>query len=205
MRKAIFLDRDGVINVDVDNLYKTEDIEVIDRVPEAIKKLKDRGLLLVVLSNQPVIARGLLTEEGAVEINNQINEIIYRKSGARLDAFYFCPHHPKATLEQYRKACDCRKPLPGMIFRARDELGIDLSGSYMIGDRLSDIYTGQAAGCKTILVLSGEHEAKPILSSVSADQIKSVKPDYTCKDLFEAAELIEKLEAERGIIKNKSE
>ena len=205
MKKTIFLDRDGVINKDVDNLYKIEQINILPNVPEALKKLKDQGFFLVVLTNQPVIARGLLTEEGAIKINEEISSIIYKKSGIKIDRFYFCPHHPSANLEKYRKNCACRKPLPGMIFQAKKENDIDLENSYMVGDRKSDILTGKKAGCKTIFILSGENVAKPILSSVSADEINQAEPDYTCKDLFEAAELIEKLEVKRGIINNKSE
>ena len=152
MNKAIFLDRDGVINEDIDNLYKIENIKIISGVSEALRILKENDFKLIVISNQPVIARGLATEEEVEKINEEINLQIKKEVGIGIDKFYFCPHHPNANLEKYRILCNCRKPSPGLILQAAKEFDIDLSKSWMIGDRTSDVATGKNAGCKTILI-----------------------------------------------------
>ena len=100
MKKAIFLDRDGVINKEVNYLIRKKDIKIINGVPEALKELKDRGFMLIVISNQPSVARGWVTKEGIEEINNEINRRIKEKSDIEIDKFYFCPHHPNATLKK---------------------------------------------------------------------------------------------------------
>ena len=127
VNKAIFLDRDGVIIEEVDNLYKVEDIKIIQGVPETLKFLKKNGFKLIVVSNQPVIARGLATEEKVREIHKIINSKIKEETGNEIDKFFFCPHHPNADLEKYRVVCDCRKPFPGLILQAAKEFDIDIS------------------------------------------------------------------------------
>lgn len=186
MNKAIFLDRDGVINEDIDNLYKIEDIEIINGVPEALKLLKKNGFKLIVISNQPVIARGLATEKQINEINNEINNLIKKESGIEIDKFFFCPHHPNANLEKYRILCHCRKPSPGMIFQAAKEFDIDLSQSWMIGDRISDIVAGKNAGCKTILI-EKDYSKKKI---EGLDYNENTTPNITIKFLKDSVEKI---------------
>ena len=154
-QKAIFLDRDGTINKYVGFLRKEEEFELIDGVAEAVKKINQSGYLAVVVTNQPVIARGEVTFEGLEKIHNKM-ETLLGMEGAYLDGIYFCPHHPHSGYEGEVKKlkidCDCRKPKHGMFLKAAEDLNIDLSQSYMIGDGENDIGAGKAAGCKTVLL-----------------------------------------------------
>lgn len=154
-QKAIFLDRDGTINKYVGFLRKEEEFELLPGVADAIKKINKSGYLAVVVTNQPVIARGEVTFEGLETIHNKM-ETLLGKAGAYLDGLYFCPHHPHSGYEGEVKDlkidCDCRKPKPGMLLKATEDLNIDLSQSYMVGDSESDIKAGKAAGCKTVLL-----------------------------------------------------
>lgn len=184
MDKAIFLDRDGVINEEVNNLYKIEDIKIILGVPESLALFKKNGFKLFVVSNQPVIARGWATEEEIDKINNEINLQIKKESGIEIDKFFFCPHHPNANLEKYRITCNCRKPNPGLILRAAEEFCIDLSQSWMIGDRTSDIEAGKRAGCKTILIQRDYSNNK----LQGTDYNENSKPDFIVKDLKDSLE-----------------
>lgn len=150
-QKAIFLDRDGTINKYVGFLRKTEQFELLDGVSEAIKKINQSGYLAVVITNQPVIARGEVTYEGLQEIHNKM-ETLLGKDGAYLDAIYYCPHHPDSGFEgeikELKIDCNCRKPKPGLLLQAAKELNIDLTQSWMIGDSDTDVKAGEAAGCK---------------------------------------------------------
>ena len=154
-QKAIFLDRDGTINKYVGFLRKEEEFELLPGVADAIKKINKFGYLAVVVTNQPVIARGEVTFEGLETIHNKM-ETLLGKEGAYLDAIYFCPHHPHSGYEgevkELKIDCDCRKPKPGMLLKAAADLNIDLSQSYMVGDSENDIKAGKAAGCKTVLL-----------------------------------------------------
>ncbi|MDD5193716.1 MAG: HAD family hydrolase [Candidatus Nanoarchaeia archaeon] len=182
MRKAVFLDRDGVLNKEIDLLHRKEDIEILPGVEEVLKKLKSLGYLLIVISNQPAIARGMITEEGVREINDYLNSLI----GNLIDRFYFCPHHPNANLPQYRMVCECRKPAPGLILQAARDYGIDLAKSWMMGDMYSDVATGKAAGCKTILLESEQN--KKIIESGKKWEVQ--EPDYKAKYLTEVLQII---------------
>lgn len=154
-QKAVFLDRDGTINKYVGFLRKTEQFELLEGVSEAIKKINRSGYLAVVVTNQPVIARGEVTYEGLQEIHNKM-ETLLGKDGAYLDGIYFCPHHPDSGFEgevkELKIDCDCRKPKPGMLLQAAEDLNIDLEQSWMIGDGKNDIQAGKNAGCKTALI-----------------------------------------------------
>ena len=154
-QKAIFLDRDGTINKYVGFLRKEEEFELIDGVAEAVKKINHSGYLAIVITNQPVIARGEVTFEGLQTIHNKM-ETLLGKEGAYLDGIYFCPHHPHKGYEgevpELKIDCDCRKPKPGMLLKAAEDFNIDLSQSYMVGDGENDIKAGMAAGCKTVLL-----------------------------------------------------
>lgn len=157
-QKAIFLDRDGTINKYVGFLRKTEEFELLPNVAEAIKLINSSGYLAVVVTNQPVIARGEVTWDGLEEIHNKM-ETELGKQGAYLDAIYFCPHHPhkgyEGEMPELKFDCDCRKPKPGLLLKAADALDIELESSYMIGDSDSDVQAGDAAGCKTIKIEEG--------------------------------------------------
>lgn len=186
MHKAIFIDRDGVINEDIGYIYRIEDIKIPKDVPQSLKKFKEMGFLLIVISNQPVIARGLATEEMIKNMNKEINNKIKTKSGVFIDRFYFCPHHPNANVEAYRKLCECRKPGTGMILQAAKDFDIDLKNSYMVGDRISDIIAGKNAGCTTFLVES-KYNHKKIEGN---DYDMNTKPDFIINNLNDVIDLI---------------
>ena len=154
-QKAVFLDRDGTINKYVGFLRNIDEFELIDGAADAIKKINASGYLAIVVTNQPVIARGEVSFEELEEIHNKM-ETLLGKEGAYLDAIYFCPHHPHKGYEGERPElkfdCDCRKPKPGMLLRAAKDFNIDLSQSWMVGDGENDIKAGQNSGCRTALI-----------------------------------------------------
>lgn len=154
-QKAIFLDRDGTINKYVGFLRDINQFELIDGVTEAIKKINHSDYLCIVITNQPVIARGEVTLEELDEIHNKMQTLL-GNDGAYIDALYYCPHHPDKGFAgeriEYKINCDCRKPKPGLILQAAKEYNIDLSESWMIGDGKNDVQCGINAGCKTGLI-----------------------------------------------------
>lgn len=158
-QKAVFLDRDGTINRYVGFLKKTEDFVLLPGVAEAVKRINDSGYLAIVITNQPVIARGEITWSQLQEIHNRMETLLGEK-GAYLDAIYFCPHHPHrgyaGEIEELKIECNCRKPKPGLFFEAAADFNIDLSQSWMIGDGENDVLAGKAAGCKTAFIGEGE-------------------------------------------------
>ena len=154
-QKAVFLDRDGTINKYVGFLRDIDEFELLDGVAGAIKKINASGYLAIVVTNQPVIARGEVSFEELERIHNKM-ETLLGKEGAYLDAIYFCPHHPHKGYEGERPElkldCNCRKPKPGMLLKAAQDFNIDLAQSWMIGDGENDIRAGQNAGCRTALI-----------------------------------------------------
>lgn len=154
-QKAIFLDRDGTINVYKGFLKNVDDFELIPGVADAIKKINASGYLAIVVTNQPVIARGEISRDELEVIHNKM-ETLLGKDGAYLDGIYFCPHHPhkgyKGEVPELKIECECRKPKPGMLFKAAKDFNIDLSQCFMVGDGENDIKAGIAAGCRSILV-----------------------------------------------------
>ena len=156
IQKAIFLDRDGTINQYVGFLRNIADFELLDGVSEAIKKINQSGYLAIVVTNQPVIARGEVTWEELHEIHKKM-EMLLGKDGAYIDGLYICPHHPDKGFEgerpEYKVDCDCRKPKPGLLLQAARDFNIDLSQSYMIGDSNRDVEAGRKAGCKESIMI----------------------------------------------------
>ena len=154
-QKAVFLDRDGTINKYVGFLRNIDDFELIDGVAEAIKKINQSGYLAIVVTNQPVIARGEVTLEELKNIHNKM-ETLLGQEGAYVDGIYYCPHHPdkgfKGERPEYKIVCDCRKPKPGMLIEAAEKFNIDLSKSYMVGDGKNDVEAGKAAGCTSVII-----------------------------------------------------
>lgn len=154
-QKAIFLDRDGTINQYVGFLNNIDEFKLMPGVPEAIGKMNERGYLVIVVTNQPVIARGEMSLEELGEVHKKMETLLGEK-GAYVDAIYYCPHHPDKGFEgerpEYKIDCDCRKPKPGMLLKAAREYHIDLAKSWMVGDSLRDIEAGKAAGCQTASV-----------------------------------------------------
>ena len=163
-QKAVFLDRDGTINKYKGFMRDIDEFELIPGVAKAIKKINSSGYLCIVVTNQPVIARGEVTYEQLDEIHNKM-ETLLGLEGAYIDGLYYCPHHPhkgyEGEIPELKIECDCRKPKPGMLLNAAKDFNIDLSRSYMVGDGENDIKAGNAAGCKTILINGQWSDAKP--------------------------------------------
>lgn len=181
-RAALFLDRDGVVIEDVAVVAHPASLRLLEGSAEAIARANDAGLAVVIVTNQPIVARGLANEEDVVKVHAALGASLIAR-GARIDAFFFCPHHPSATVARYRAACECRKPRPGMLLRAASELGLDLRASTMVGDRISDIEAGARAGCRTVLVETGMHTAPPI---ESLDGEMTATADFVAPNLYEA-------------------
>lgn len=188
LRPAVFLDRDGVLIEDAHLLTRPEQVVLLPGVPQALQVLGQAGFKLIVVSNQPVVARGLASEAEVCAVNVHLEALLQRTGAPALAGFYICPHHPNATLPAYRVACDCRKPKPGLFLRAATELKLDLGASFAIGDRITDIIAGARAGCRTIMVRTGRHLDIPIETSEPLDL--SVQPDHTSADLAAASEWI---------------
>lgn len=171
-RKAVFLDRDGTIARDVPYCRRPEDFELLPGVPEAVRLLNESGLLVVVITNQSGVGRGYFTEEALATIHQKmVTEL--GKHGARVDGIYYCPHHPD-------DGCDCRKPGTALFRKAADDLKIDLSQSFVIGDMPLDINAGRAIGARTVLVTTGPGGGRDIAS----------RPDFTADSLQEAVNWI---------------
>lgn len=155
-KKAIFLDRDGTINVDHGYVHQIDDFEFIKGVGKALKQLQNKGWLLVLVTNQSGIARGLFSEEQFLQLTEWFDWSLDEDYGVVLDGIYYCPHHPDGQGE-YKQDCDCRKPKAGMFEQAIKDLGIDPAKSVMVGDKLEDMLAAQNAGVKTkVLVRTGK-------------------------------------------------
>lgn len=167
-QRAIFLDRDGTINTYVGFLRDINDFELIDGAAEAIKLINESGYLAIVVTNQPVIARGEVSWDELYEIHRKMQTLLGQQ-GAYLDGIYICPHHPDKGFEgerpEYKIVCDCRKPKPGLLLNAANDFNIDLSQSYMIGDSDNDVEAGQNAGCKESIKIE-KNKANALLESV---------------------------------------
>lgn len=175
-QKAIFLDRDGTINVYKGFLTRLEDFELLPGIAEAIKVMNEAGYLVIVVTNQPVVARGEVTEEELAGIHNKM-ETLLGLEGAYLDGIYYCKHHPHkgyaGEVPELKIECGCRKPKPGMLFEAAKDFNIDLSQSYMVGDSGSDIKAGIAAGCRTVFIHDGsDNESKNYGQNMTFPSVK---------------------------------
>ena len=182
-RRAVFLDRDGVLNEEMDQLTQVEDLHVYDFAAEAVKKINETDFMAIVVSNQPMVAKGLMSEKDVQEVHKKLETEIGKK-GAKIDAFYYCPHHPEKGFEGERPElkieCECRKPEPGLLFQAQKDFNLNLSKSYMVGDQTADILAGKNAGCKTILVETGYG---------GKDEKYKIEPDFKARNVLEAVEL----------------
>jgi len=152
VKKALFLDRDGVINKEKNYLYKIEDFEFIDGVFEVCRYFQDKGYLIIIVTNQAGIARGKYTEENYQRLTRWMLEE-FKKKNITITKVYHCPHHPDFTGE-----CECRKPKPGMLLRAKEEFGIDMEHSILVGDKNSDIEAGLSAGIGSSFLITTGHE-----------------------------------------------
>lgn len=183
-QKCIFLDRDGTINQHRGLIYKEEDFVLEDSAVEAIRKINEAGWLAVVITNQPVVARGLCTIDEVENIHRKMSALLGAQ-GVFLDAVFYCPHHPDKGYPgenpDYKMPCSCRKPQIGMINEASEQYNIDLENSWMVGDTTVDIQTGKNAGIKTVLVLTGD---------AGSDKKYDVQPDFVCENILVAVEKI---------------
>lgn len=152
-RPAIFLDRDGVLNLDTGYVYRPQDLKLLEGVGETLVALKNKGYLLVVVSNQSGVARGYFSTSDVEAFHAAMQQQLERNYGVRLDRFEYCPYHPEGTVAAFAQESARRKPAPGMIFDAAQALAIDLTRSYLVGDKDSDIEAGIAAGVRSIHIL----------------------------------------------------
>jgi D-glycero-D-manno-heptose 1,7-bisphosphate phosphatase len=188
---AVFLDRDGVINAllyhkeagVVDSPFTVDQFRVLPRVARAIRLLNDLSLPVIIVSNQPGIAKGHFGAAVLRSCDSKLS-LALERAGAHADAVYYCLHHPEAKLRRFRKRCACRKPAIGLFRRAARELGVSLRESYMVGDGLTDIEAGNRAGCTTIFVGRWKCEHCQFIHP------SDLRPRFAAKDLWEAAQLI---------------
>jgi D-glycero-D-manno-heptose 1,7-bisphosphate phosphatase len=182
-KPALFLDRDGTLIEDRDFLSRVGDISFIPGAFRAIRNANESSIPVVLISNQSGIARGLFKESTLEKIHFAVSEQV-RNSGGRIDAIYYCPHHPEGAVREYRLDCDCRKPKPGLLLHAAADLGIDLNRSVMIGDSLRDIAAGNSAGCRSVLVLTGNGLEQSASLEDSDDEAE--QPQYIASDILQA-------------------
>jgi D,D-heptose 1,7-bisphosphate phosphatase len=180
MRPAVFIDKDGTLVEDVPYNVDPVRVRLAAGALPALRRVADAGFALVVVTNQSGIARGFYPESAVETIGRHLTEVLAR-DGVTLDAFLYCPHLPDAAVAEYRLACDCRKPEPGLIRRACAELGLAGDRSWMLGDIATDVLAGQAAGCRTVLV---NPHPEPELAQLSR------KPDLVAHSLPEAADAL---------------
>jgi D-glycero-D-manno-heptose 1,7-bisphosphate phosphatase len=181
MNKAIFLDKDGTLIPDIPYNVDPDLITLEANVIYGLRAFHRSGYLLIVISNQSGVARGLFTEDKLVLVENKLRNLLcaYRLP---LAGFYYCPHHPQGTEDGYNINCDCRKPLPGMLLKAAKEHDVDIASSWMIGDILNDVEAGNRAGCKTVLINNG-NETEWLSGPYRT-------PTATCSTINEVAEII---------------
>jgi D-glycero-D-manno-heptose 1,7-bisphosphate phosphatase len=192
-QRAVFIDRDGTISEEVGYINHVSRFRLFPYTAEAIKHLNDNGWLAIVITNQAGVARGYFAEDMVAAVHGKMtNEL--SSQGSRIDAIYYCAHHPSVGEPPYRVDCDCRKPKPGLINRAASEFDLDLAGSWIVGDRYSDVELARNAGVKSMLVLSGygrgewEHQRSTW----------TVQPDKVAENLLEAVQMIVEFETNRG-------
>ncbi|MEZ4741644.1 MAG: HAD family hydrolase [Bdellovibrionota bacterium] len=157
-KKAIFLDRDGVLNLDTGYVYKTTELQILPGVGEALKGLKAQGFLLLVITNQSGIARGYFNEQDVEKLHKFMNQELETNYGVAIDDFFICPHHPKGKIAKYRAECICRKPKPNLVQQAMKRWNVNLNASYLVGDKASDIELGINLGIQSIQVVSGQYD-----------------------------------------------
>lgn len=183
-KPAVFLDRDGTINVEAGYIKDLANLHLMPGAAAAIKRLNDMGVPAILATNQSGPARGYYPETWVHTLNNRVAELLGAE-GARLDDMFYCPHLPDGTVPEYTMACRCRKPEPGMLEMAAAKHGIDLSASYMIGDKSTDVEVGQRAGCRTVLLRSGYGERV-----LSGEYQWKVEADFVADTLVEAIDWV---------------
>lgn len=184
-RRAIFLDRDGTVCEEVGYVNHVDRVRLYARSAAAVRAANEAGFQTVLVTNQSGVARGYFPEWLVGEVHDRIRDLLAKES-ARLDGIYYCPHHPDVPSKEYGHECPCRKPKPGMLLRAAEEMGVDPRSSYMVGDTIRDIEAGHNAGSTTVLVRTGYGKGQ--LQFLS-DGWK-VRPDHIADDLMDAVEWI---------------
>jgi D-glycero-D-manno-heptose 1,7-bisphosphate phosphatase len=182
MNKAIFLDKDGTVIIDVPYNVDPDKIVLLPGTAVGLQQLQAAGYLLIMVTNQAGVARGYFTEADLPAVENKLKELL-EPSNIKLDGFYYCPNHPEGHVAPYNISCGNRKPMPGMLLKAAADHQIDLKVSWMIGDILHDVEAGNRAGCHTLLIDNGGE----------TEWIKNNdyrQPDYVCADLLEAAQYV---------------
>jgi histidinol-phosphate phosphatase family protein len=180
LNRAIFLDRDGVINEDRDDYVKSwEEVHFIKGARQAIKMIHQAGIPIIVITNQAAIGRGIISEADLSDIHTRMQGAI-KKGGGSISHFYYCPHHPDDQ-------CHCRKPRCGLLKRAARDLNLNLADCFFVGDTLKDVHAGRRAGCRTVLVQTGQGEKT--LQKILAGQT-TITPDWVCEDLASATPLM---------------
>jgi len=188
---AVFLDRDGTVNVEKEYISSPDQLELLPNSARAIRELNGLGAKVFVITNQSGVARGLFSEEDVAVIHSALRALL-KKEEAFVDDFFYCPHLPGAAVRQYDKECECRKPKPGMLHAAEKKYSIDLSRSFVIGDRCIDIRAGKAVAAGTVMVSTG-YGAREVGSCRN-------EPDFYAKDLLEGVQFVKTkiLESERA-------
>ncbi len=184
LKKAVFLDRDGTLIRHREYLTKISDLQLFDQTWEAVRLLNQNRIPGIVVTNQSAVARGLLSEPGLTAIHSEIQARLQLR-GAALDAFYYCPHHPTTGNDPYRTTCSCRKPQPGLILRAANELGLSPLLSFMVGDSGTDIEAGRRAGCRTVLIADPDCGREITLPGGDTPH-----PDFEATDILHAVQWI---------------
>jgi D-glycero-D-manno-heptose 1,7-bisphosphate phosphatase len=192
MDKALFLDRDGVINHMV--LYKTgwdspqkpEDVALIAGIEKIISWANKNKISIIEVSNQPGVAKGKMSQKTSDAIENKVHQLL-KENGTFINKVYICPHHPAAVIAKLRKKCNCRKPKPGLLLKAAKELGIDLTKSVFLGDKAADAIAGKKAGCKTIIYIH-HHDSKN-----KVEEAKNADADFKVTKMPEVTQILRKL------------
>jgi D-glycero-D-manno-heptose 1,7-bisphosphate phosphatase len=180
---AVFLDRDGTLIEEVDYLERVEQVALYSWSIDGVRLLNRAGIRVFVVTNQAGVARGYFTESVVADVHRHIDSLL-ASGGARIDAYYYCPHHPEGAVEAYRRSCECRKPGRGLVDRAAREFGIDPSRSFVVGDRWLDIQLARAVGARAVLVRTG------FGSTAERQQPSDVTADAIADNLVDAANWI---------------
>jgi len=184
-RPAVFFDRDGTLNVDVGYVTHLDDFKLLPRAAAAVRMVNEAGWLAILATNQAGAARKYFPEWMIGKVHEKLARELASR-GARLDALYYCPHLPDAEEAAFRAECRMRKPLPGMLLKAAEDLDVDLARSFMLGDKYSDLEAGWAAGCRSVLLLTGYGRGERELRGKSWPR----PPDLVAEDAYHAVEMI---------------
>ncbi|MDB4902366.1 MAG: hydrolase, HAD-superfamily, subfamily [Mucilaginibacter sp.] len=191
MNKAVFLDKDGTLIIDIPYNADPDKITLCNDCIKGLKRLQEKKYLLILITNQAGVAHGYFKEDALLLVEEKIRMML-NNYGIMLSGFYYCPHHPQGKIEPYAIDCDCRKPKPGLLLKAATELDIDLSASWMIGDILNDIEAGNSAGCKSILIDNG-NETEWMMNEIR-------RPIAKVRNIDEAAEYIISIKKDERLV-----